>query len=256
VDLAVPGSIHTFAERPDLVAPSHQVMAAGWPDFILASQVAARHWPRVLAEFAAYQVALVDPTSGAVIGVGHSVPLVWDQTAAGLPAGWDDTLERAVADHDQRQTPTAAAALSITLAASHLRQGLSRHLIQALRTVAAAHGLASLVAPVRPSLKSRYPLTPMERYLRWTDPEGAPFDPWLRVHWRMGGESLGVCAASMRITGSVADWEQWTDMRFPESGSYIVPGALTPVHIDRERDLGGYVEPNVWIHHRRGAHGQ
>ena len=37
---------------------------------------------------------------------------------------------------------------------------------------------------------------------------------------------------------------------FPETGTYVVPGALVPVEIDRERDEGVYVEPNVWMHHR------
>ncbi len=53
----------------------------------------------------------------------------------------------------------------------------------------------------------------------------------------------------MRISGSVTDWEGWTGMRFPDTGSYVVPGALVPVEIDRERDEGVYVEPNVWMHH-------
>jgi hypothetical protein len=38
-------------------------------------------------------------------------------------------------------------------------------------------------------------------------------------------------------------------MRFPESGEYIVPGALVPLCVDRERDEGVYVEPNVWMEH-------
>ena len=54
----------------------------------------------------------------------------------------------------------------------------------------------------------------------------------------------------MTITGSVADWERWTEMEFPDSGRYVVPGALEPVSIGREQDLGTYVEPNVWMHHR------
>ncbi len=54
----------------------------------------------------------------------------------------------------------------------------------------------------------------------------------------------------MTIDGTVADWEGWADMPFPESGDYVVPGALTPVSIDRESDRGRYVEPNVWMHHR------
>lgn len=38
-------------------------------------------------------------------------------------------------------------------------------------------------------------------------------------------------------------------MRFPESGEYIVEGALVPVEMDVERDRGTYVEPNVWMVH-------
>jgi hypothetical protein len=52
----------------------------------------------------------------------------------------------------------------------------------------------------------------------------------------------------MTITAPVAEWEEWTEMRFPESGTYIVPGALTTVEI--ENDFGRYVEPNVWMLHK------
>jgi hypothetical protein len=51
-------------------------------------------------------------------------------------------------------------------------------------------------------------------------------------------------------TGTVAQWEEWTGMSFPETGEYIVPGALQPVHIDREKDLGRYEDPGVWMRHR------
>ena len=53
----------------------------------------------------------------------------------------------------------------------------------------------------------------------------------------------------MRVEGSVSDWESWTGMRFPETGHYVVPGALVPVAIDVERDTGLYLEPNVWMVH-------
>ncbi len=39
-------------------------------------------------------------------------------------------------------------------------------------------------------------------------------------------------------------------LRFPESGQYIVPGALNPIEIDREADRGYYIEPNVWMQHQ------
>jgi hypothetical protein len=74
------------------------------------------------------------------------------------------------------------------------------------------HGLADLVAPVRPTLKHRYPLIPMERYIKWRRSDGRPFDPWIRVHERVGGEIVGPASAAMRVTGTVADWERWTEM--------------------------------------------
>jgi len=130
--------------------------------------------------------------------------------------------------------------------------GVSALMLGEMRRIAAAAGYEDLVAPVRPSLKSRYPLTPIEEYVTWTTTEGLPFDPWLRVHARAGATIEKVCFESMIIPGSVADWEEWTGMRFPASGTYVIPGALEPVDIDVTADRGVYVEPNVWMHHRTG----
>jgi hypothetical protein len=47
----------------------------------------------------------------------------------------------------------------------------------------------------------------------------------------------------------VGEWEEWTELAFPETGTYVVPGALVPIEIDRDRDEGAYVEPNVWMVH-------
>jgi hypothetical protein len=239
----------TLAEAPALTEASQQVIADGWPAFVLASQGAAVHWPRVLTEFAEYQVVLVDGHHGAVVGTGHSLPLAWDGTVEGLPAGWDAALEQAIDDRDRGRTTSAAVGLSVTLATSHRGENLSRQVINGLRNAAAAHGHRSLVIPVRPNRKSAYPLIPMESYVTWTTPEGLAFDPWLRVHVRLGATILVVCPESMRITGPVEQWEEWAGMPFPGTGSYVVPDGLVPVQIDRDRNLGLYVEPNVWVHH-------
>jgi hypothetical protein len=89
----------------------------------------------------------------------------------------------------------------------------------------------------------------MERYVRWTRPDGAPFDPWIRSHWRLGAEIVRVAPRTLVIEGPVAHWEEWTGMAFPDTGPYLVPGALQPVLIDRERDQGRYEDPNVWMVH-------
>jgi hypothetical protein len=56
----------------------------------------------------------------------------------------------------------------------------------------------------------------------------------------------------MKISGTVTTWEAWTEMKFPQSGEYIIPGALNPVTFDIEKDEGVYIEPNVWMHHSIG----
>jgi len=56
----------------------------------------------------------------------------------------------------------------------------------------------------------------------------------------------------MYISGSIKEWEAWTGLRFLRSGQHILEGALTQVSIDREADLGEYIEPNVWVVHRIG----
>ena len=54
----------------------------------------------------------------------------------------------------------------------------------------------------------------------------------------------------------MADWEGWTGMTFPETGQYVVPGALQPVAIDRERNVGRDEDPGIWMLHRVTKPGQ
>ena len=89
----------------------------------------------------------------------------------------------------------------------------------------------------------------MKHYINWMQEDGSPFDPWIRTHWRLGAKVLKIAPHSMVIPGSVAQWERWTGMKFPESGDYIIPGALNPAYAYLEADLISYVEPNVWMHH-------
>ena len=118
-----------------------------------------------------------------------------------------------------------------------------------MRANAVRHGLTRLIAPVRPSWKARYPLAPIERYVRWRREDGRLLDPWMRTHERLGARVGAPLPRSLRIDGTVADWESWVGMPFPESGDYVFPEGLATVRIDREADLGSYWEPNVWMIH-------
>ena len=77
---------------------------------------------------------------------------------------------------------------------------------------------------------------------------------WVRARLALGTTRLGQAleALSSRFARQSVAPKDWTGLRMPETGSYVVPGALVPVEIDRERDLGLYVEPNCWMVHRAG----
>jgi GNAT superfamily N-acetyltransferase len=203
---------------------------------------------RVVAEYAEFLFYAWDDEREEVIGVGHAIPAAWDGDRASLPdGGFDAVLEARFAP--EPPTSTVLCALGITIAPEYRGRGLSRGMIERMAEIGRAHGLDTLIAPVRPTLKHRYPLTPMERYLSWRRPDGTHLDPWLRTHERLGADIVTVASESVVVTGTVAEWEEWTEMVFPESGAYVVSGALVPIEIDRERDEGVYVEPNVWMVH-------
>lgn len=246
--------IYTLEQRPEFRSQVNPLNGKAWPAFMLEDPVANQHWNSLLSAFAPFQFVLCGEDD-TLIGAGNSIPIVWDGTTEGLPEGWDAALAQGVRDYEQNLAVDTLSALSITVAPQVQGRGLSCLMVQAMRSIAAEHGFKHLIAPVRPSLKSRYPLTPIERYVSWHLLDGAPFDPWLRVHWRLGAQILRIAPRSMVIPGTVAEWEEWAAMRFPESGAYVVPGALEPVTIDREQDRGLYVEPNVWMCHAIDAEG-
>jgi hypothetical protein len=245
----------TVAERPELAAEMLRLGASPWPAFLDHDAVVKALW-RFLYELAPdYQFALLDEQTGSLAAMGNSIPIRWDGNPQTLPdGGIDAVLQDGVACLREAATPTAASALMIVVSPEQLGRGISRNAIKAMAEVVCRRGLADLVAPVRPTEKHRYPLIPMERYMHWRRDDGLSFDPWIRVHERVGGEILRSASAAMRVTGSVAEWERWTGMEMPENGAYVVPGALVPIEIDRERDIGEYLEPACWIRHRVGSH--
>ena len=222
-----------------------------WPEFMYHDPVLERLFGRVISEYPEYHFYAWDDEREEVVGGGHAIPATWDGRDETLPDGGVDAVVEA-RFVDDPQTPNVLCALQILIAPEYRGQALSTRMIQRMAEIGRTHGLDTLIAPVRPNLKHSYPLTPIERYIEWRRPDGALLDPWLRTHERLGAEIAKVAPESMRVAGTVAQWEEWTELAFPESGSYVVQGALVPVEIDRAQDEGLYVEPNVWMVHPPG----
>jgi GNAT superfamily N-acetyltransferase len=233
--------LYTYAERPELRDnPAFQWLHRAWPEFMHHDATVNRNWMRLYSEVPEFQFFLYAPEDDVVLAEGNAIPLGWDGTLHSGGIDW-------AFEHGLGSEPTTLCAVQIMIDRREHGRGLSRLMLDKMRTIAAAHGLDGLIAPVRPTLKHRYPLIPTDRYMHWRRADGLPFDPWLRTHERMGAELLGPAWESMRIEAPVSEWKRWAEMEFPEPGDYVVADALVPVRI--EDDRGIYVEPNIWMRH-------
>jgi GNAT superfamily N-acetyltransferase len=225
--------LYTHAERdlsgklPDL-----------WPAFMHHDQVISTFWPRLYDVYADFQLWAVDDKE--TIGYACTLPVNWD----GIPEqrGLDWAMSNGIAGD-----PTTLCAVVAGVLPSYRGTGVASEILERMGGLARAHGLDCLIAPVRPTWKERYPLTPIEKYVLWRREDGYHYDPWIRTHERLGAEILSPAPKSMTVRGTRDEWEEWTELQFPEDGDYVVPGALVPVQFEGGR--GTYVEPNVWMRH-------
>jgi len=238
----------TARDRPDLVPDMKAAGAEPWPEFMLQDEVVGQYWDDLYRLFPDYQFALL--RDDRVVASGNSIPVYWPGMPDELPQeGIEWALRNGVEGAVADRSPSHLCALQIVTGAETRGQGKSGDMVQAMQRIGLDHGLDRLIAPVRPNRKSEYPLEPMEQYITRRNADGERFDPWMRIHDRLGARTLGVCSRSMIIRGTVREWETWTGMRFARSGSYVIPGALTSVEFDLDTDRGMYVEPNVWMIH-------
>lgn len=254
----MPGfEVVTTSARPDLEDETRAAFRQNWPEFIFHDPISNEHVSRVEQYFPGYDILLLD--DGEVVAGAWGVPLRWDGAIPGLPAnGYDGAMVAAVRGYEDERRDAAASdaapADTLCIMAASVRRdrqggGLAGRVLSALRDRATDAGLQRVIAPVRPLLKVRYPLTSMEAFARWDRGDGLHLDPWIRTHQRLGATILGPAADSMVIKGTLAEWEKWTGMAFPDTGRYVVPDALDVVEIDREADRGTYREPNLWMRH-------
>jgi len=239
-------TFHTLAQRPEYRQRIHRLSAASWPPYLLEGNIT--RWKLLFDMFPEYQLLLCDAEDH-LAAVGHTVPLFCNGQLSDLPHTLEEILIRAEQIRQHQQTPNTFSALSAVVSAEHRRKRLSSRVIREMKALAQEQSCSSLIAPVRPIWKSRYPLIPMERYVNWTRDDGTSVDPWIRVHRRLGAVPLRVAPNTLTVEAGIAAWEEWTGMRFYGSGAYIIPGALQPAEMDLENDLGRYEDPNYWMKH-------
>jgi GNAT superfamily N-acetyltransferase len=241
------------ADLTDYRKRAGEISGASWPEFMLHDPVADENWHELFDRFSEYQFALLDRETNRMAAMANSLPFYWNQPLEELPeGGWDWVFLKAVEDHKQGTKPNIQSAIQINIHPDYQSQGLSTRMVENMRLIGHSKGFKYLVAPVRPNQKSKYPLISIDDYIRWTNEDDLPFDAWLRVHARMGARIIKPCHQAMSIRGTRLEWETWTGMKFPQSGQYVISGALNPMEMNIEKGEGIYVEPNVWMVHEVG----
>ena len=242
--IITPNDLDDYRDR------SNNIAFASWPEFMFHDPIADDNWHDLFDRFNDYQFAMLDTETNRMAAMGNSLPFHWDEDLSELPeGGWDWVFLKAIEDHKNGIEPNIHSAIQIAIHPDYQSKGLSAEMVQAMRAIGLSKGFKVLVAPVRPNEKSKYPLTNIDDYIQWKTDEGQPFDAWLRVHARAGAKIIKPCHEAMTIRGTRAEWEEWTKLKFPESGRYIIPGALNPMEMNVENDEGVYIEPNVWLAH-------
>ena len=72
-----------------------------------------------------------------------------------------------------------------------------------------------------------YPLTSMTDFMTWTRKDDLHLDPWIRTNQRLDATAVNPAERSMTVTGTLAEWEKWTEMAFPQTGRHVVSGGLS-----------------------------
>jgi GNAT superfamily N-acetyltransferase len=224
---------HSEATEEDYYDPALHVVAVTAAGVVVATgnAVPFPRWSGDVAELAQ-------------IGWGD-VQQDWRRLAERLAEGHAESSDESPAESGAARTTRYACAIGISVLPE--ARGLGLPMLSALRAAVAAAGYEALAAPVRPTQKWRMAGLSYADYAEVRLRDGSHFDPWLRLHERAGGRVVAVAERSFTMSGSQAQWEEWTRIRLPVEGQVLVEGGNEPLVLAGGR--GEIVEGSVWVLH-------
>lgn len=218
-----------------------------WPDFIRLSDETIFTLYERCPDF---QIGLVNKETNDLAAIANSIPFSWHRPISELSdEGVSWIIDKGLHEPVDLNSANMMCAVSMSISRDERNKGISKILLEHLKQIAVSKKFTHFVAPVRPTLKTYYPLIPIENYVKWKNKEGGLFDPWLRTHVALGAQILKICTRSARVVAPISQWETWTGMIFPGDGSYIIKDALAPVEIQYKDGIGTYIEPNIWVYY-------
>lgn len=243
------------SQNKDLERKIENLAKESWPKYSLEASLGferktKKKWSSIYDLFPDFQFAVFDEEFETYIGSINSVPVFWKGNSKKLPnEGWEWALVNAISNYKLR-IPNILIALGICVCKEHKGRKFGSLFLNFLKFYAKSNNFKTIFAPVRPTLKSLYPTFTLKQYIKLLNSEGQLFDPWLRTHISVGGRIIKICNKSMQFKSSISNWQNWTNLVFPASNKYYVPGMLDFLKIDLRKSEGLYEEPNVWIEHK------
>jgi hypothetical protein len=190
---------------------------------------------------------VVAEREGRIVASADGCRMHWDGAPAGLPrGGWMEVLGQAPAALAEGAPWGCALGTSILPEAQG--HALSGRMLVALVAQARIAGLRGLLAPARPTARARMPELSIDDYAAVRLPDGRHFDPWLRVHERIGGTIIATCSPSMRVSAPIGDWERWLGEALPATGRLLIRGAIG--YLEIREGVGTLTEDSVWVLHQ------
>lgn len=248
--LAATGRVASAADDSAVRQLSRTVIEQAYPRYLTVEPEGSTEpgWDSVYDLYPDLQYVLVGPGGDGVAQI-NCVPLGPQPLTSMLPEEGCDWAF-AAGTHLGAAKANRLCIVSVSVVKSRQSEGIAMRLIQHVIDRAQRMGLSEVVLAVRPVGKAQYPLTPIGRYLSWRRSDGLPFDAWVRANVRAGARQLHACPRSSTIVHAISDWERFTGLRFPETGTYVIPEAYAPLEVNVEAGTGTYVEPNVWMAYR------
>ena len=219
--------------------PRFLLEESDFPDPILNFKISAVEFAK---RFNAYGIR--ETSSQLLIAFIQAVHLEVDLTQGELPdLGWRFSIQNAA----QTSVKNCVSLVEASVDLKFRGHGLLKLLLQKAMHEAIAQGFRTMIAPVRPGAKAQFPRETMEAYCTRQTPDQRIYDPWLRAHIESGGVMTNICHNSALVRASLAKWRDWTCFSLEQSGREVISGALAPLEVNLEENLGTYREPNVWL---------
>lgn len=115
-----------------------------WPEFLHHAD--DYHWGELSKSFARFQLLFVSGSD--LLGVGHTVPLHWNQDKNNLPNTVDEIIISAIKCRDLNKSSNTLAALAVMVSQPYRGKGLSTKILTAMKLLAGEYIVEGALQPI------------------------------------------------------------------------------------------------------------